>query len=72
MTYDLRRLELHGPVEKMAGKRRYRATQQGRHLAMFLTRTYDRLLRPGLATIIPQLSLDVRAFAVHRSTSRAL
>jgi len=58
MTYDLRRLKLHGLIEKVAGTRRYRVTQQGLRLAMFFTRTYDRLLRPGLATITPQLNLD--------------
>ena len=58
MTYDLRRLKLHGLVEKLAGTRRYRVTQRGLRLAMFFTRTYDRLLRPGLATIIPHLNLD--------------
>jgi len=51
MTYGLRRLKLHGLIEKVAGTRRYRVTQQGLRLAMFFTRTYDRLLRPGLATI---------------------
>lgn len=53
MTYDLRRLRLHGIIERIEGTHRYRVTDFGLRIALFFTRTYNRLLRPGLAEIIP-------------------
>jgi hypothetical protein len=49
MTYDLRRLRLHGIVERMPHTHRYRVTPFGLRVALFFTRTYARLLRQGLA-----------------------
>jgi hypothetical protein len=54
MTYHLRRLRLHGMIERIPGTHRYRATREGGRAALFCTRTYNRLLRPGLALIIPE------------------
>ena len=51
MTYDLRRLRLHGLIERIPKSRRYRVTAFGYRSAMFLTRAYNRLLRPGLAVL---------------------
>jgi len=51
MTYDLRRLRLHGLIERIPHTHRYRVTQQGFRIALFFTRVYARLLRPGLARI---------------------
>ena len=51
MTYDLRRLRLHGLIERLPKTRRYRVTRLGFRSALFLTRVYARLLRPGLAAI---------------------
>jgi hypothetical protein len=53
MTYHLRRLRLHGLIERIAGSHRYRVTRQGCRIAMFCTRAYSRVLRAGLALIIP-------------------
>jgi hypothetical protein len=53
MTYDLRRLRLHGLVERVPHTQRYRVTSQGLRTALFFTRVYARLLRPGLARIAP-------------------
>ena len=53
MTYDLRRLRLHGLIERVPGTQRYRVTALGLRTALFFTRTYARLLRPGLARILP-------------------
>jgi hypothetical protein len=53
MTYDLRRLRLHGLIERVARTRRYRVTDAGFRTALFLYRSYARLLRPGLATLDP-------------------
>jgi hypothetical protein len=56
MTYDLRRLRLHGIIERIPHTNRYRVTDFGLRVAMLFTRTYARVLRPGLA-----LTLDVGA-----------
>lgn len=51
MTYDLRRLRLHGLIERIPESRRYRVTDLGFRAALFLTRSYARLIRPGLALV---------------------
>jgi hypothetical protein len=58
MTYHLRRLRLHGLIERIPGTHRYRVTRTGARAALFCTRTYNRILRPGLAQIIPTKALD--------------
>src|SRR5215212_9244166 len=54
MTYDLRRLRLHGIIERIQRSHRYRLTDDGLRIALFFSRTYARLLRPRLAEIMPQ------------------
>jgi len=49
MSYDLRRLRLHGLIRRIEKTHRYELTDQGLRVAMFFNRTYARLLRPGLA-----------------------
>jgi len=51
MTYDLRRLRLHGLIERLPHTHRYQLTDTGLHTAMFLTRVHDRLLPTGLARL---------------------
>ena len=51
MSYDLRRLRLHGLIERIPRTHRYRLTHRGLQIAAFWTRTYSRLLRPGLAQL---------------------
>lgn len=53
MTYDLRRLRLHGLIERLPHTHRYRLTPVGLRTALFFTRTYARLFRSGLAQIMP-------------------
>jgi hypothetical protein len=53
MTYDLRRLRLHGLIERIPNTHRYRLTPRGLKTAMFYTRVYNRILRPGLALLSP-------------------
>lgn len=54
MTYHLRRLRLHGLIERIDGTHRYRVTDTGLRVALFFTRTYARVLRPGLAIVMPE------------------
>src|SRR6202166_728366 len=54
MTYDLRRLRLHGIIERIAHSHRYQLTPGGLRIALFFSRTYARLLRPKLAKIMPE------------------
>src|SRR5271166_443081 len=58
MTYHLRRLRLHSLIERIPGTHRYRVTRLGWRTALFCTRTYNRILRPGLAQIVPIGVLD--------------
>jgi hypothetical protein len=53
LTYDLRRLRLHGVIERVAKTHRYRLTATGLRVALFFSRTYARLLRPNVARIVP-------------------
>jgi hypothetical protein len=55
VTYQLRRLRLHGLIERIPNTLRYRVTDFGLRIALFLTRTYNRLLRPALAAALPAL-----------------
>jgi hypothetical protein len=47
MTYDLRRLRLHGLIERVPRSHRYRITPTGAQIAMFYARVYTRALRPA-------------------------
>jgi hypothetical protein len=51
ITYDLRRLRLHGLIERVPGTFRYQVTDTGIRTARYLTRVHDRLLRTGLAQL---------------------
>jgi DNA-binding HxlR family transcriptional regulator len=55
MTYQLRRLRLHGMIQRVPHSHRYRVTEFGLRAALFFTRTYNRILRPGLAQVLPSL-----------------
>ncbi|HEX2052703.1 MAG TPA: hypothetical protein VHJ78_03120, partial [Actinomycetota bacterium] len=56
MTYDLRRLRLHGLIERIPGTHRYRPTPTGWRVALFLTHAYSRFIRTGLAESLDALS----------------
>ena len=55
VTYQLRRLRLHGLIERLPNSFRYRVTAFGFRAALFFTRAYNRILRPGLAAALPGL-----------------
>ena len=59
MTYHLRRLRLHGLIERLPKTHRYRVTDNGWRTVLFCTRIYNRVLRPGLAEIIPPPASDI-------------
>lgn len=54
MSYELRRLRLHGLIERVPKAHRYHLTDLGLQTALFYTRVYSRILRPGLALVSPQ------------------
>lgn len=54
MTYHLRRLRLHGLIERVPKSHRYRVTNGGWRTILFCTRCYNRLLRPGLSEVVPE------------------
>ena len=58
MSYDLRRLRLHGLIERMAKSQRYRLTTAGLKTALFYSRAYQRLLRRGLSELHDQRILS--------------
>jgi len=51
MTYDLRRLRLHGLIERIPHTHRYRPTPLGWRTAWFYTHAYNRFMRTGTADI---------------------
>jgi hypothetical protein len=58
LTYQLRRLRLHGFITRLPGTHRYRVTPAGLRTALFLTRVHARLFRPGLAVVMPEAARD--------------
>lgn len=58
MTYHLRRLRLHRLIQRLPKSHRYRLTDSGWRMTLFATRVHNRLLRPGLAQIIPPEAHD--------------
>lgn len=58
VTYDLRRLRLHGLITRTPKSQRYRVTPFGLRLALFVTRMQARLFRPGLALLAPESPQD--------------
>jgi len=57
MTYHLRRLRLHGLIERLPNTHRYQVTEFGWRVALFFTRIFARVIRPGLAQIVPNAPL---------------
>jgi hypothetical protein len=51
MTYHLRRLRLHGLIERVPKSHRYHMTDRGWRTILFCTRCYNRTLRPGFADL---------------------
>jgi hypothetical protein len=62
MTYDLRRLRLHGLLARVPRSHRYRVTPLGARIAMFYARLYTRALRPACSLHPSGSSRAQRAF----------
>ena len=58
MSYELRRLRLHGLIERLPKTHRYRLTDEGCERRCSTRRVYSRILRPGLAPLVPAASAD--------------
>jgi hypothetical protein len=58
MTYDLRRLRLNGIVSRVPHSHRYVLTAHGRRIALFMSKSYARIVRPVLHRIDPTLPDD--------------
>ena len=49
VSYDLRRLRVHGLIERVEGTHRYRVTEEGLPIATFLWRIEKRVIAEGLS-----------------------
>jgi len=61
LTYDLRRLRLHGLIQRIEGTHRYTVTDHGLRLAIYLTRVHRRLLCTDLADLLDEQALPTPA-----------
>ena len=74
MTYHLRRLRMHGMIERIPKSHRYRLTGFGLRTALFCTRAWGRIFRRGLGMALPSTSPipnpNLRSFErlTHKST----
>ncbi len=73
ITYDLRRLRIHGLIQRIPHSFRYQVTPAGLRQALFLTRLTQRLLIPGLAELTdPSPPAPSRLRAAARAYDAAL
>lgn len=61
MTYQLRRLRLHGLIQRIPKTHRYCVTDSGWRTILFYNRIYNRVLRPGLAQVCPSVAQETTA-----------
>jgi len=60
MSYDLRRLRLHGLIQRVPHKNTYVLTSEGIRVAVFYTKLQNRLLRPLLDADKPPAEIETR------------
>lgn len=59
LTYQLRRLRLHGLIEREGGTQRYHVTPRGQRVALWFSHCHARLFRPAPGELLPdELSKD--------------
>lgn len=56
LTYQLRRLRLHGLIDRVAESHRYVVTERGYRVALWLSRCQARVLRPSLGELLSSSS----------------
>ncbi len=67
MSYDLRRLRLHGLIQRQPHSHRYQVTAEGMRIALFFTRGHARFFRTGLALNGPIPAGSAPRVLVHAS-----
>jgi hypothetical protein len=73
LSYDLRRLRIHGLITRIPHSFRYQVTPTGLRQALFLTRITQRLLIPGLASLTdPSPPAPTRLRAAARAYDAAI
>lgn len=60
MSYDLRRLRLHGLIQRLPRSNTYQLTSEGIRVAVFYTKLQNRLLRPLLDADKPPAKTEIR------------
>ena len=60
MSYDLRRLRLHGLIQRLPRSNTYALTNEGIRVAVFYTKLQNRLLRPLLDADKPPAKIEIR------------
>ena len=71
-TYDLRRLKRKELIVRLPGRHRYQLTPLGRRVAVLFTKTYGRVLAPGLTALDPHLPPDLARRSPLATTWRQL
>jgi hypothetical protein len=56
MSYHLRRLRLHGLIQRIPKTHHYRRTDFGLRTTVFCTRAYSRIFRHGVGMVLPATS----------------
>jgi DNA-binding transcriptional ArsR family regulator len=60
MSYDLRRLRLHGLIHRLPRRNTYQLTSEGIRVTVFYTKLQNRLLRPLLDANKPPAPIEIR------------
>jgi predicted MarR family transcription regulator len=60
MSYDLRRLRLHGLIQRLPHSNTYHLTPEGIRVAVFYTKLQNRLLRPLLDADKAPAKIEIR------------
>lgn len=58
MTYDLRRLRLHGIISRIPNSHRYNVSPEGMKICMFYTKVHSRVIRGGLSQLFDGLDVQ--------------
>ncbi len=58
--YDLRRLRLHGLIQRLSASNTYVLTHDGIRVTLFYTKVRDRVLKPLLAADHPPAPIELR------------